>query len=94
MPCNRSGGWDSLAEANLDEPSKEQQRRGPNPLLERRISHICLPVIDTQIMLVDSIKVCKDPPCTLALKTGRAAALLSLAVKGGRMCAICIQDAS
>ena len=37
--------------------SEGHQRPGPNPLLERRLSHVCLPVIDTQIMLVDSIKV-------------------------------------
>ena len=54
--CNRSGGWDSLEESSSNQPDEEQQRRGPNPLLERHVSHVCLPVIDTRIMLVDSIK--------------------------------------
>ena len=55
--CCRSGGWESLGDSEFEELSEGHRCAGPNPLLERRLSHVCLPVIDTQIMLVDSIKV-------------------------------------
>lgn len=62
MYLNRSGGWESLEESTSNHPDEEQQqRRGPNPLLKPHFGHVCLPVIDTQIMLVDSIKARASP---------------------------------
>jgi hypothetical protein len=52
-----SGGWESLADSEFEEIGEGQHCAVPNPLLEQRLSHVCMPVIDTQIMLVDSIKV-------------------------------------
>ncbi|CAK0780807.1 hypothetical protein CVIRNUC_005182 [Coccomyxa viridis] len=55
---NSSGGWDSLEEGTYEDSGEGAHRPGPNPLLKHRLGHVCLPVIDTQIMLVDSIKGC------------------------------------
>ena len=46
-----------MEEGTYEDSGEGAHRPGPNPLLKHRLGHVCLPVIDTQIMLVDSIKV-------------------------------------